>query len=121
MAMDDRKNDYKYRVTIQEQRNGGEWTDLPVVEETTGVMLFCMNGKRDGMQCVIQNLTASDIAMFLAHSPDCRKAILIALPAILLAEKLKINASREIDAEALLTNLAKNSGGGYRRRAIIPC
>ena len=107
------KNDIRFRIKAWVQRDGGDWEALPVIEETPGFLLLCKCPDGKGMQCGVQNLSMQEIAVLLAHSPICTQAILSALPVFLLAEKLqKEGAGQEIDAEALLTNLAKNSGGG---------
>lgn len=98
-----------YRIIVQEKKDG-EWTerkDLAI--ETDG---FVTLAKKEGSVIAnLQGVTDSDISLMLIHVPSLHPAILSSIPFLALARKM-IDASKEIDAEQLLTQIPGQDDNG---------
>lgn len=106
-----------YRITVEQERDG-VWEQIEEASiETPGYMLAALKaGVKNGARYQVQSLSRGDIIDLLLNNKTFLQCIAVSLPVLPLAlkqlEETDGEEAQEIDAEALLKNVAGAKAAG---------
>ena len=116
------KENEKYRITWEEQRQDGTWEKHDPIE-TQSFALLADEGGGIGVNSFFMNISNKDLALMIVHIPILRETVVEFLPPILMASKLLDKQQKGedelIDAEALLARMESRADGKNADTAVM--